>query len=56
MFDGAWVEVTDRRSDEPQATSVLPWQYVSLLLCMATLSVIAAILYPDVFSAPFERF
>lgn len=56
MFDGTWSDVTERRPDEPQATAALPWQCVALLLCMATLSVVAAILYPDVFAAPLKQF
>jgi hypothetical protein len=56
MFDGTLVEFTDRRSDEPLATNILPWQLVALLLCLATLSIVAAVLYPDMFGAPFEQF
>jgi hypothetical protein len=55
MFDGVWADFTDRRSDEPLAGSTLPWQLVALLLCLATLSIVAAILYPGVFGAPFEQ-
>ena len=56
MFDGLLAEFTNRRSDEPRAAAPLPWQFVALLLCLATLSIVAAILYPDVFGAPYERF
>jgi len=56
MFDGILADFTGRRSDEPLAASALPWQLVALLLCFATLSIVAAILYPDVFGAPFEQF
>jgi hypothetical protein len=56
MFDGILLDFTDGRSDEPLAGSTLPWQLVVLLLCLATLSIVAAILYPDVFGAPFEQF
>jgi hypothetical protein len=56
MFDGALVDLTFGRSDEPQAAGGLPWRYAALLLCLAALSVVAAILYPDVFGAPLEQF
>ena len=56
MFDGVLADFTDRRSDEPLASSSLPWQLVVLLLCLATLRIVAAILYPDVFGAPFKQF
>lgn len=56
MFDGVLVDLTFGRSDEPQAATGLPWQYVALLLCLAALSVTAAILYPNVFGAPLEQF
>lgn len=55
MFDGTLVDFTDRRSDEPLAASTLPWQLVALLLFFATLTIVAAILYPDVFGAPFAQ-
>jgi hypothetical protein len=53
---GHTVAFADGHSDEPLAASTLPWQLVALLLCLATLSIVAAILYPDVFGAPFEQF
>jgi hypothetical protein len=56
MFDGILVEFTDWRSDEPLAASILPWQLVALLLCLATLLIVAAVFYPDVLGAPFEQF
>jgi hypothetical protein len=56
MFDGILADYTNRRSDEPLAKSALPWQLLVLLLGLATLSIVAAILYPDVFGAPFEQF
>jgi len=56
MFDGILVDFTDRHSDDPLAASALPGQLVALLLCLATLSIAAAVLYPDVFGAPFEQF
>lgn len=56
MFDGKLSEFTDWRSDEPLAASTLPWQLVVLLLCLATLRIFAAILYPDAFGAPFKQF
>ena len=52
MVDGVLADFTNRRSDEPLAAATLPWQAVALLLCMATLQVIAGILYPAVFGAP----
>ena len=56
MFDGESAQFTDRRSDKPPAGATLPWQGVALLACLAILSVVAAILYPDVFGAPLEQF
>ena len=56
MFDGVLVDFTGRRSDESLAASTLPWQFVALLFCFATLTIVAAILYPDMFGAPFEQF
>jgi hypothetical protein len=45
MVDGILVDFTDRRSDEPLAASTLRWQLVAVLLCFATLTIVAAILY-----------
>ncbi len=56
MFDGSLVDLTFGRSEQPRTTGRLPWQYVAMLLCLAVLSVVAAILYPDVFGAPPEQF
>jgi len=56
MFDGMLVEFTDRRPDEPLADRTFPWQIAALLLCLATLSVVAAMLFPDVFGTPLEPF
>jgi hypothetical protein len=56
MFDGVLVDLTNRRPDEPLAAAIVPWQLVALLFCLATLSIVAAVLYPDVFGAPFEQF
>lgn len=56
MFDGILADFTDRHSDEPLTARTPPWQLVALLLCLATLSIVAAVLYPDVFGAPFEQF
>lgn len=56
MFDGVLADLTNRRSDEPLAAATLPGQAVTLLLCLAILSVAAAILYPDVFGASLEHF
>jgi hypothetical protein len=51
MFDGILVPFIDRR-DAASAVATPPRQYFALLLCLATLPVVAAILYPDVFGAP----
>lgn len=56
MFDGVLVPFVDRRSDEPQPAVTLPWQLIALLMCFTTLACVAAVLYPDVFGTPFERF
>jgi len=56
MFDGELAQFTDRGSDKPSAAATLPWQGVVLLVCLAIFSVVAAILYPDVFGAPLEQF
>jgi hypothetical protein len=56
LFDGVLVDLTNRRPDEPLAAATVPWQLVALLLCLATFAIVAAILYPDVFGAPFEQF
>jgi hypothetical protein len=56
MFDGKLGDFTDWRSDKPLAASTLPWQLATLLLCLAMLRIVAAILYPDVFGAPFKQF
>jgi hypothetical protein len=56
MFDGVLVEFTNRRSDEPLAERPFPWQFAAVLLCLATIAVVAAMLYPDVFGAPLEQF
>lgn len=56
MFDTELVDLTDRHSDEPLTAGTLPWQGVALLLCLAILSIAAAVLYPDVFGAPMEQF
>lgn len=56
MFDSQFVDRSDRHVDEPPVARTLPWQAVALLLCLAILSVVAAILYPDVFGAPLEQF
>lgn len=56
MFDGVFVEFTSRRSDEPLADRPFPWQFAAVLFCLATIAVVAAVLYPDVFGAPLEQF
>jgi len=56
MFDSELVDLNDGHSDEPPAAGTLPWQVVALLLCLAILSTVAAILYPDVFGTPLEQF
>lgn len=57
MFDGM-LSRTDRvpqRESAPQP-SAMPWQLIAMLIGLAALSVVAAMLYPDAFAAPFERF
>jgi hypothetical protein len=59
MMEGAMAVVADftnQRSDAPLAAATLPWQSVAVLLCMAILSVVAAVLYPAVFAAPLQQF
>ena len=56
MFDGVLVDFSSRRSDEPLADRTFPWRFAALLLCLATISVVAAMLCPDVFGAPLEQF
>jgi hypothetical protein len=56
MFDGVFVDLTNRRSDEPVVARTLPWQGFVLALCLTILWVASAILYPDVFSTPMEQF
>jgi hypothetical protein len=34
----------------------MPWQGIALLLSLAILSVVTAVIYPDVFGAALERF
>jgi hypothetical protein len=52
MFDGVLV---DWQRDEP-VTHATPWLYFALLASFATLSLVAAILHPEVFAAGLERF
>jgi len=49
---------TDRAPQNEAAPqpSAMPWQFIAMLIGMAVLSVVAAIVYPDAFAAPFERF
>jgi hypothetical protein len=49
-------DFTNQRPLAPRAAASLPWQSVALLLCMATLSVVAAVLYPAVFAMPLQQF
>jgi hypothetical protein len=56
MFDTELVDSADRHPDGPLATGTLPWRGVALLLGLTMLSIVAAILYPDVFGAPMEQF
>jgi hypothetical protein len=57
MFDGV-LSRTDRAPQNEAAPqpSAMPWQFIAMLIGMAVLSVVAAIVYPDAFAAPFERF
>jgi hypothetical protein len=34
----------------------MPWRFIAMLIGMAALAVVASMLYPDAFAAPFERF
>jgi hypothetical protein len=57
MLDGIYYRddgVPQQKVAPPE--SAMPWQLVALLVGLAALSVLAAILYPDAFAAPFERF
>lgn len=56
MFDGVLVAFTDRRLDSQHASAAPPWQLAVLLICCATLSVVLAILYPDVLGTRLEQF
>lgn len=56
MLDGVLADLTNRRSDEAQATVTLPWQGVALLLCLVIGAVVAAVVYPAVFAAPLQQF
>lgn len=56
MFDGVLVAFTYRRLSSQHASATLPWQLAVLLICCATLSAVLAILYPDVFGTPLEKF
>jgi hypothetical protein len=56
MFDSDFVDFSDQHSDEPLVAGTLPWQAVAVLLGLAILSVVAAILYPDIFGTPMEQF
>jgi hypothetical protein len=57
MFDGmlSRSDPVPQRESAPQP-SAMPWQLIAMLIGLAALSVVAAMLYPDVFAAPFERF
>jgi hypothetical protein len=57
MFDG----VLSRADRVPQREPALrpdamPWQFVAMLIGLAALSVVAAMLCPDAFAAPFQPF
>jgi hypothetical protein len=56
MFDGVFIDLTNRRSNEPLTAGTMPWQGIALLVGLAVLSIVAAILHPDVFGAALERF
>jgi hypothetical protein len=49
-------DLTNQRSDALLAAVTLPRQAVAWLLCMAILSVVAAVLYPAVFATPLDQF
>jgi hypothetical protein len=53
MLDGVLV---DWQRDEPVTRKPTPWLYFAVFASFATLSLVAAILYPEVFAAGLERF
>jgi hypothetical protein len=57
MFNGTLFRTDGVPQREPATQpSAMPWQFVAMLIGFAALSVVAAVLYPDAFAAPFERF
>jgi hypothetical protein len=63
MLDGI-LSHTDRipysdgipHSDAARPPSPMPWQLFALVIGLAALAALAAIMFPDVFATPFERF
>jgi uncharacterized protein (DUF2236 family) len=57
MFDGV-LSRTDRvpRREPALRPDAMPWQFVAMLIGLAALSVVAAMLCPDAFAAPFQPF
>jgi hypothetical protein len=57
MLDGmlSRTDGVPQREAAPQP-SAMPWQFIAMLIGMAALAIVAAMLYPDAFAAPFERF
>jgi hypothetical protein len=53
MFDNMLSHTEREVAPQPSA---MPWQFIAMLIGLAVLSVVAAMLYPDAFAAPFERF
>lgn len=55
MFDGTLGHERNGQSDEP-AEMTLSWQGIALAFCLTILAIVAAILYPDLFSTPMAQF
>jgi hypothetical protein len=63
MLDGILAR-TDRiphgdripRSNAARPPSPMPWQLFALMIGLAALAALAAIMFPEVFAAPFEHF
>jgi hypothetical protein len=57
MLDGTLsrTDSAPQRESAPQP-SAMPWRFIAMLIGMAALAVVASMLYPDAFAAPFERF
>jgi hypothetical protein len=59
MFDGVFISDPDwdGQRDEPRAARPrVPWPLIALLVVFAMLSIVAAVVYPEVFAAGLEQF